>query len=71
MHEDKHLDYIERNGKLDLETDDGERLSGRVGRAPLDDWDLDIDDVRRQGEVVLRGSASLQERQAEAARLWC
>jgi hypothetical protein len=44
----KHLDYIGRNGKLDLETDDGERVSGRVGRALLDDWDLDIDDVRRQ-----------------------
>src|ERR1700737_427208 len=44
----KHLDYIGRNGKLDLETDDGERLSGRAGRTLLDDWDLAIDDVRRQ-----------------------
>ena len=46
-----HLDYVGRNGKLDLETDDGERLSGRIGRDILDDWDLDIDAVRRQGTV--------------------
>src|ERR1700679_1317084 len=44
----KHLDYIGRNGKLELETDDGERVSGRAGRTLLDDWDLDIDDLRHQ-----------------------
>jgi hypothetical protein len=27
----KHLDYIGRNGELELETDDGDRLSGRMG----------------------------------------
>jgi hypothetical protein len=48
----KHLDYIGRNGKLDLETDDGHRLGGRVGKALLDDWDLDIDDVRRQSTLA-------------------
>ncbi len=48
----KHLEYIGRNGKLELETDDGVRLSGRVGRALLDDWDLDIDDVRRQATLA-------------------
>src|SRR5882757_50417 len=48
----KHLDYIGRNGKLDLETDDGERVSGRAGRALLDDWDLDIDEVRRQATLA-------------------
>jgi hypothetical protein len=48
----KHLDYIGRNGKLDLETDDGQRLSGRIGKALLDDWDLDIDDVRRQSTLA-------------------
>jgi hypothetical protein len=47
----KHLDYIGRNGKLELESDDGERLSGRAGRVLLDDWDLDIDDVRRQAAL--------------------
>jgi hypothetical protein len=48
----KHLDYIGRYGKLELETDDGERVSGRAGRALLDDWDLDIDDVRRQASLA-------------------
>jgi hypothetical protein len=48
----KHLDYIGRNGKLELETDDGERMSGRSGKALLDDWDLDIDDVRRQATLA-------------------
>src|SRR6202035_2786370 len=44
----KHLDYIGRKGELELETDDGERLSGRIGKDLLENWDLDIDDVRRQ-----------------------
>jgi hypothetical protein len=48
----KHLDYIGRKGELELETDDGERLGGRIGSALLDDWDLDIDDVRRQATLA-------------------
>jgi hypothetical protein len=48
----KHLDYIGRNGELDLEVDDGERLSGRIGKTLLDDWDLDLDDVRRQATLA-------------------
>jgi hypothetical protein len=48
----KHLDYIDRKGELELETDDGERLGGRVGKDLLDDWDLDIDDVRRQATLA-------------------
>jgi hypothetical protein len=48
----KHLDYIGRKGELELETDDGERLGGRVGQDLLDDWDLDIDDVRRQATLA-------------------
>ena len=48
----KHLDYIGRYGKLELESDDGERLSGRIGKDLLDDWDLDIDDVRRQATLA-------------------
>jgi len=47
----KHLDYISRYGKLELETDDGERVHGRIEKALLEEWDLDIDDVRRQGEL--------------------
>jgi hypothetical protein len=48
----KHLDYIGRKGELELETDDGECLSGRIGRDLLDDWDLDLDDVRRQATLA-------------------
>jgi hypothetical protein len=48
----KHLDYIGRKGELELETDDGERLGGRIGKDLLDDWDLDIDDVRRQANLA-------------------
>jgi hypothetical protein len=48
----KHLDYIGRNGELELETDDGDRLSGRIGKDLLDDWDLDLDDVRRQTNLA-------------------
>jgi hypothetical protein len=48
----KHLDYIGRYGELDLEGDDGERLQGRVGAAVLEDWDLDLDDVRRQSGLA-------------------
>ena len=47
----KHLDYIGRKGELELETDDGETLKGRVGQSLLEDWDLDIDDARRQGDL--------------------
>jgi hypothetical protein len=48
----KHLDYIGRYGKLELETDDGACVGSRAGRALLDDWDLDIDDVRRQASLA-------------------
>ena len=48
----KHLDYIGRKGELEFETDDGEHLSGRIGKDLLEDWDLDIDDVRRQATLA-------------------
>jgi hypothetical protein len=48
----RHLDYIGRYGKLELETDDGDRLQGRIGKALLGDWDVDIDEVRRQSKLA-------------------
>ncbi|MBK7727106.1 MAG: relaxase/mobilization nuclease domain-containing protein [Gammaproteobacteria bacterium] len=48
----KHIDYIGRRGNLELEGDDGERHQGRAADALLEDWDLDVDDVRRQGSLT-------------------
>ena len=47
----KHLDYIGRQGHLALESDDAQQVHGRIGKELLEDWDLDIDDVRRQGSL--------------------
>jgi hypothetical protein len=47
----KHIDYIGRKGKLELETDDGARLQGRdAGKQLLDDWDLDLEAHGRETE---------------------
>ena len=48
----KHLDYISRQGTLPLEMDGGEDLEGQEGMAVLDEWDLDIDDLRRQASLA-------------------
>jgi hypothetical protein len=48
-----HIDYIGRKGALELETDDGDRIQGRdAGQALLDDWDLDIDELRPRADLV-------------------
>ena len=49
----RHLSYIDRNGKVPLETDDGERLAG-IGseKALMENWDLDIDTHRRRSELA-------------------
>src|SRR5262245_29813527 len=48
----RHIDYIGRKGELELETDDGEQRRGNgVGRELLDDWDLDLDEHQRTGEL--------------------
>lgn len=51
----KHLDYIGRRGKVELETDDGDRLKGKGSTDLLNDWDLDIDELRRQGDLNTSG----------------
>lgn len=48
----RHLDYIGRYGALALETDEGEQLNGRIGKALIDDWDLDIDESRQQAGLA-------------------
>jgi hypothetical protein len=43
-----HLAYLTRGGELDIETDDGERMSGKkVENELLDDWNLDLEEYRR------------------------
>ncbi len=48
----KHVEYIDRHGKLPLETDDGERLFGQASKALLADWDLDLEDKRRRNDLT-------------------
>ncbi len=44
----RHLSYLSRDGEVEIETDDGQRLSGEgVEQELLDDWDLDLEEVRR------------------------
>ncbi len=44
----KHVDYIDRKGQLDLETDDGQKVRSRdAAEDLLTDWDLEIDEHRR------------------------
>jgi hypothetical protein len=48
----RHLNYIGRYGTLELETDDGERVQGKdAGQRLLEDWDLDLEEDRREMEL--------------------
>jgi len=43
----RHLQYLDRDGELAFEADEGEPLTGRGAHAALiDDWDLDLDAKR-------------------------
>jgi hypothetical protein len=45
----RHVDYIGRDGKLELETDDGGGVQGKdAGQRLLEDWDLDLDGDRKE-----------------------
>jgi type IV secretory pathway VirD2 relaxase len=47
------------DGELELETDDGQRLSGQgVSKELLKDWDLDLEEHRRQSDLDARRSRS-------------
>ncbi len=48
----RHFDYIGRQGDLALESDDGYALTGRVGEDLIDDWGLDIDELRPQASLT-------------------
>ncbi|HEX4267349.1 MAG TPA: hypothetical protein VHY36_05645 [Steroidobacteraceae bacterium] len=45
-----HFRYIDRNGKLEIETDEGERLKGKgIEKEITADWDLDSTRARGRG----------------------
>jgi len=47
-----HLEYLDRNGKLNLETDDGQRVAGKgVENALLEEWNLDLEEARRRADL--------------------
>jgi hypothetical protein len=49
----RHFNYIGRYGKLELETDEGERFHGKdVGQRLLEDWDLDLEKDRRETDLA-------------------
>lgn len=49
----RHLNYIGRYGELGLEIDEGGHIQGRdAGRQLLADWDLDLDENRRDLELA-------------------
>jgi hypothetical protein len=48
----RHLGYLNRGGEVDIETDDGQRLSGTgVEQELLKDWDLDLEEHRRKVDL--------------------
>ena len=50
----QHLDYIGREGRGEVRTDDGDRLQGKgLEKALLKDWDLDLEAHRRYSERAL------------------
>lgn len=49
----RHLNYVGRNGELELETDDGGRLQARdAGQRLVEEWDLDLDQDRRDSKLT-------------------
>lgn len=51
----RHLSYLSRKGDVEIETDDGRRLSGEgTEQQLLEDWDLDLEEARRTRELRSR-----------------
>ena len=48
----RHINYLDRGGELEIETDEGERLEGKGAvKVLLDDWDLDLDEDRPTADL--------------------
>jgi hypothetical protein len=57
----RHLDYLRlrEEGELEIETDAGQRLAGQgVAKELLEDWDLDLDELRPRSVLETRGGGS-------------
>ncbi len=55
----RHLEYLDRKGELEIEADDGQKISGKgVERALLEDWNLDIEEDRRRSNLEARPGRS-------------
>jgi len=57
----RHLDYLRLrdDGEIELETEDGQRLSGKaVSKELLENWDLDLAEHRRRSDLDARRSRS-------------
>ena len=53
----RHLAYLNREGEVEIETDDGQYLSGKgVEKELLEDWDLDLEQYRRKADLESRPS---------------
>lgn len=53
----RHLSYLNRGGDVEIETDDGQRLSGEgIHNKLLEDWDLDLEADRRRQDLESRQS---------------
>jgi hypothetical protein len=51
----RHLAYISREGDVEIETDDGRRVSGEgTEQELLEDWDLDLEEARPTRELRSR-----------------
>jgi hypothetical protein len=51
----RHLTYLSRDGDVEIETDDGQNLSGQgVEQELLQGWDLDLEEARRTRELRSR-----------------
>lgn len=57
----RHLDYLRKreDGDLSVETDDGQRLTGQgVSKTLLEEWDLDLEELRTSPQLDGRGRGS-------------
>lgn len=53
----RHMAYLNRGGDVEIDTDDGQQLSGKgIEKELLEDWDLDLEEHRRTNDLESRSS---------------